>query len=90
MFKVDNSRSDVFIINFEHISHVFLVFLLLTLSKSTLVGLLNQFENSSLFSRITLLFERSLLGNRIFLTFEQMYSITIKMCFSFGKFTVLS
>ena len=26
-------RSDVFIVNFEHISHPFLVFLLLTLSK---------------------------------------------------------
>ena len=26
-------RSEVFIVNFEHISHLFLVFLLLTLSK---------------------------------------------------------
>ena len=37
MFKVKNKnirrRSDVFIVNFEHISHFFLVFLLLTLYK---------------------------------------------------------
>ena len=41
MFKVDNknnnerqwSRVGVFIANFEHISHLFLVFLLLTLNK---------------------------------------------------------
>ena len=36
MFKVNNkntSRSGVIIVNFEHISHFFLVFLLLTLNK---------------------------------------------------------
>ena len=33
-------RSGVFIVNFEHISLLFLVFLLLTLDKSTLLGLL--------------------------------------------------
>ena len=41
MFKVNNKdtsttswrRSGVFILNFEHISHLFLVFLLLTLNK---------------------------------------------------------
>ena len=40
MFKVNNKtperghyRSDVFIVNFEYISHFFLVFLLLTLNK---------------------------------------------------------
>ena len=37
MFKVNNKdakrRSGVFIVNFEHISHLVLVFLLLTLSK---------------------------------------------------------
>ena len=38
MFKVNNKdtrrrRSGVFIINFEHISHLDLVFLLLTLSR---------------------------------------------------------
>ena len=43
MFKVGNKdkrttlvterRSGIFIVNFEHISHIFLVFLLLTLSK---------------------------------------------------------
>ena len=40
MFKVDNNGADVndifcdsvFIVNFEHISHLFLVFLLLTFS----------------------------------------------------------
>ena len=37
MFKVNNKKqqnnvSNVFIINFEHISHLFLVFLLLTLN----------------------------------------------------------
>ena len=46
-----------------------------------LVGFLNQRENSSLFSRITLLFEGSSLRNWIFslFIFEQIYSITIKM-----------
>ena len=33
-------RSGVFIVNFEHISYFFLVFLLLTLSKQILAGLL--------------------------------------------------
>ena len=38
MFKVNNKnnrwrRSGVFIVNFEHISHLFLVFILLTLNK---------------------------------------------------------
>ena len=32
MLKVNNSRSGVFIVNYEHISHPVLVFLLLTLS----------------------------------------------------------
>ena len=32
-------RSGVFIVNFENISHIFLVFLLLTLNKQMLVGL---------------------------------------------------
>ena len=34
MFKVNNkdTRKDIFIVNFEHISHVALVFLLLTLN----------------------------------------------------------
>ena len=36
MFKVNNKdtsrRSGVFIVNFEHVSHLFLVFLLLTLN----------------------------------------------------------
>ena len=47
MFKVNNKntittpecRSGVFIVNFEHISHLFLVFLLLTLNMQTLAGL---------------------------------------------------
>ena len=41
MMKANNkciSRSSVFIIKFEHISHVFLVFLLLTLKKWMLGG----------------------------------------------------
>ena len=32
-------RSGVFIINFEHLSHLFLVFLLLTLNKQMLAGM---------------------------------------------------
>ena len=32
-FKVNNSRSDVFIVNCEHVSHLLLVFLLLTMNK---------------------------------------------------------
>ena len=32
-------RSGVFIVNFEHISHLFLVFLLLTLNKLMLYGI---------------------------------------------------
>ena len=43
MFKVNNKntrrrRSGVFFVNFEHISHLFLVFLFLTLQKQMLVG----------------------------------------------------
>ena len=33
MFKVKNKDTGVFIVNFEHISHFVLVFLLLTLSR---------------------------------------------------------
>ena len=46
MFKVDNKanwrRSGVFIFDFEHISHFFLVFLLLTLSRSLLAGYVTE------------------------------------------------
>ena len=38
MFKVNNSRSGIFIVNFEHISHLVLVFLLLTLSRQMPAG----------------------------------------------------
>ena len=46
MFKVDNNGADVndifcdsvFIVNFEHISHLFLVFLLLTFSNWLCAG----------------------------------------------------
>ena len=43
-------RSGVFIVNFEHISHVFLVFLLLTLNKKKrfskcIEGIADQTEN---------------------------------------------
>ena len=50
MFKVNNKdarttperrhwrRSGVFIVNFKHVSHLVLVFLLLTLSRSMLTG----------------------------------------------------
>ena len=31
--KVNNSRSDVFIVNCEHVSHLLLLFLLLTMNK---------------------------------------------------------
>ena len=34
-------RSGVFIVNFEHISHLALVFLMLTLSRQMAVGLIN-------------------------------------------------
>ena len=34
-------RSGVFIVNFEHISHLVLVFLMLTLSRQMPVGLIN-------------------------------------------------
>ena len=33
MLKVNSRRSDVFLVNFEHISHLVLVFLLLTWSR---------------------------------------------------------
>ena len=43
MFKVNNKRhwrrSGFFIVNFEHISHLVLVFLLLTLSRSMPAGI---------------------------------------------------
>ena len=44
MFKVNNKntrrrRSGVFIVNFEQMSHLFLVFLLLTMNKYMLVKL---------------------------------------------------
>ena len=39
-------RSSVFIVNFEHISHLFLVFILLTLNKQMLAGLFLIFYNN--------------------------------------------
>ena len=33
IFKVNSKDTSVFIVNFEHVSHLFLVFLLLTLRK---------------------------------------------------------
>ena len=36
---IERSRSSVFIVNFEDISHLFLVFLLLTFSKKILAGI---------------------------------------------------
>ena len=49
MFKVNDKytkskflrRSDAFIVNFEHISHLFLMFLLLTFNKKILTGCAN-------------------------------------------------
>ena len=38
LFKVNNRDSGVFIVKFDHISHLFLVFLLLTLSNEILTG----------------------------------------------------
>ena len=38
--KTTRTMSDVFIVNFEHISHLLLVFLLLTLSKNILAELM--------------------------------------------------
>ena len=39
MFQVNHKTTRVFIVNFEHIPHFFIVFLLFTLNKLTLVGL---------------------------------------------------
>ena len=36
--RLQNCRSGVFIVNFEHISHLFLLFLFLTLNKYMLAG----------------------------------------------------
>ena len=38
MFKVNNKNTRMTFVNFEHISHLFLVFSLLTLIKQTLAG----------------------------------------------------
>ena len=42
MFKVNNKdtwrRSGIFIVNFEHISHLLIVFILLTLNMKLLAG----------------------------------------------------
>ena len=40
MKTLGRRRSGVFIVNFEHISHLFLAFLLLTLNKQMLAGML--------------------------------------------------
>ena len=50
MFKVNNK--DVFIVNFEHISHLVLMFLLLALSRSMLAG---DEPESTLFSSFMLI-----------------------------------
>ena len=56
MLKVNNGntktwrRSGVFIVNFEHISHLVLVFVLLTLSRQMPAG--KQQRLSSIFSKI--------------------------------------
>ena len=53
MFKYNDkstrTTSGVFIVNFEYISHVFLVFLLLTLSKNILAGLMVLKVKTNLF-----------------------------------------
>ena len=41
MFNVNNVRSGVFIVNIEHISHLVLVFLLLTLNMQFPAGLIS-------------------------------------------------
>ena len=41
IFKVSKKDNDVFIVNFEHISHLALMFLLLTLSRQMPAGLQN-------------------------------------------------
>ena len=40
MFEVNNkyTRTNIFIVNFDHISYLFLMFLLLTLNKQMLIG----------------------------------------------------
>ena len=46
LLKVNNSRrSGIFIVDFEHISHLVLVFLLLTLRKQMSAGLLNSSDD---------------------------------------------
>ena len=69
MFKVNNKdikttpwhRSDVFIVNFEHISHLVLEFLLLNLNMQLLAGLkmtrINQMQDLNSLSKPKLLWE---------------------------------
>ena len=38
MFRFNNKDTSVFIVNFEHISHLFVVFLLLTLGRQMPAG----------------------------------------------------
>ena len=53
MFKVNNEawhRSGVFIVNFEHVLHIVLVFLLLTLSMQLSAGWVIKPENTQVCS----------------------------------------
>ena len=47
MFKVNNKDNRIFIANFKHISHLVLVFLLLTLNTVTLNDALNTMKSPS-------------------------------------------
>ena len=49
LFKVKNRNT---IVNFEHILHLFLVFLLLTFNKQMLAGLKQKNESSQYFKRL--------------------------------------
>ena len=44
MFKVNNKDSGVFIVNFKHISHLVLMFLLLTLNMLLSAGIMEYKE----------------------------------------------
>ena len=55
MFKVNNKawrRSDVFIVNFEHTSHLVLVFLLLTLNMQLPAGYKASIMSFQIFSNL--------------------------------------
>ena len=69
-------RSSVFIVNFEHISHLLLVFLLLTLSKQTLAGISFEITSSNW---IKVLMVNTLVTESLTLYFEFLFLFRIKL-----------